>query len=55
MLVIRVPRKYDPGCVEVNIPVQVELVLEVSNVHTMHPDDVPNAEYMWQIFSVLGE
>jgi hypothetical protein len=55
VIVVRVARENDPGSIHVDVTVQVELVLEVSHVDTVHPDDVPYPEDMREVLNILSE
>ena len=46
VMIVWVAREYYPGSIHIDVTIQVELVLEVSHVDTVHPDDVSNSEHV---------
>jgi hypothetical protein len=52
-MIISVPAKDDPRCINVDIPVQLHLVIEVTYVHSMNTNDISHSKHMREVLWVL--
>lgn len=55
MIVVWIAWENHPGSIQIYVSIQVQLVLEVSHIDTMHADDVSDSEYMRQVLNILSK
>ncbi len=46
VMIVWVARENYPSSIQIDVTIQVELVLEVSHIDSVHPDDVSNSEHV---------